>query len=686
MQSDLQQFELPLEFNRLELPDPIATELYRDLVEKSQDESSDAQINAAEACYQIAVAHFEGIGIIKNKQKTYEWLDKAVDLGSEKALSAAFNVFLSFDTPLPEHVISMVGSKLRDHAENELHGSLLDSVQNKQHTSMKYPSTLLWSTQSPNAYLKYLESSFLDEMKTIILSAVLVFENYKPFYTPFDFSLLKPDGFDPSGDPHFDISKKTRFIDAVRLHKCIESIGTSRLTLLQLAATMGDIQMAEILILDLHAEVNASGGTPHYSPLWISCLNGHIDVCLFLIKHGADVLVKDATEGRSILHFLNRFRSKTDINRILQICLQAGVDVDNTDFRGNTPLLSTFIGWDFSHGIAARCLLDAHADPFVKSNAGFSVVFGALKTFDADFLAVFFKQAGVCDQNESWDDDTMVSRVDQEKANCFNFLCDRSDFYCRRICGKSIRSRLKDILSLSLHESSSATFSLMGLAEGHTTPLIISAYMKQNVILKLILDSPQSPPLNEVDINGLTAIHWCAARGNIGGARLLLKAGANPLIFDNKGLNIFHVAAKFAPEFLVQIIDFIEVYEIPHLKGRTGHELLNIRTKDQEATPFVFAVMEGTPGHLKCAETLRTRYHLDYDDYGVPALRIFHDDNGRSKMTLMAYLTASSVIINIMTLGQAEYLLGLDPMPRFRADTSGRTLLQFAVSGLHHGE
>jgi ankyrin repeat protein len=618
-------------------------------------------------------------------EQSLEWLEKATRLGSGKALSAAANILASLGRPVPENLTTAIREELHSYAKDELHISLSDNILNMQRISEDFASLRLWSRQDSTGYKQYLQSPFLSEMKTATFSAWLVVEGPKDAYEPFDFQLLE--GVDLRGDPHFDISKKDQFVNSVLWHKCTESIGHSRLNLLQIAALWGDVKMAEALVVDLGADVNSVGDTPGYTPLWISCLNGHLDTALFLAKHEADARVKDTKDGRTILHFLNRFQSRNDVSQILRIGLQAGLAVDELDLERNTPLLSTFIGWDFSHGAAAQVLLQARADPLVHSERNFSAVVGALRILDVDLLISLFKHGGKCRLKDNENKELPTNPLEQEKALSFNFLCSQNEFYCRRICGPDAAARLKAVVDLILQDNMSSTFRSMGLIEGDTTPLIISCYRRRSDLLEAVLSSASCPDLDEADSYGMTALHWCAERGNLDGIKQLLRAGANPLLFSNKGLNIFHIAARFAPDFLLQTLNAIETEEVPCPQGLDGRALLAIPTRDKdETTPFVLAVMEGTPEHLNCAEALRTRYSLDYDAYEIPALNISGRIEDEAKMTLMAYLTAGSVMTNIITLSQVEYVLNLNPKPRFRADMSGKTLLHFAVCGFYHGK
>ena len=192
-----------------------------------------------------------------------------------------------------------------------------------------------------------------------------------------------------------------------------------------------------------------------------------------------------------------------------------------------------------------------------------------------------------------------------------------------------------------------------------------------------VLGARHCPNIDEVDAEGMSALHWAVERGRNEPTMELLSREANPLIPDQKGLTMFHRSALFSPGLLLQIFDGIEANQITRPANLDGRSILNIPTKASE-TVFMIAVIEGSPKHLETAEILRTRYNLDYDTYSIEPR--FTD----VKMTLMAHLIRNAVMTDLFTLQQIEYLLNLDPRPKFVADTSGATLLHYAVGGWQH--
>jgi ankyrin repeat protein len=672
------------QFDPVELPESVAKELLRDLLGQANNPNSDDMLNAAEASYQLAIAYFEGIGTTKDITKSLEWLQKAAVQGSSKALAATANIFESLAKPIPQN-LEEIQLQIREHAQEELLESLFHTITNTHSAREQFPSLRYWATRDPTACRQHLQLPFLKELQATLLSTVLCLEDRQITYEPFDFQVLE--GLNLHGDPQFNNSKRNSFVESVRQAECIESIGHSRLTLLQVAALIGEARMAEALVRDLGANVNAVGDTPGYSPLWISCLNGHLGVALFLVQHGADVTVRDTEHGRTVLHFLNRFTSKNDISKLLKIGLRAGLSVDELDLRGNTPLLSTFIGWDFSDGAAAEALLEANANPVARSKSNFSAMAGTIRSLEVEGLLLSFKHAARYQLDDGTGGEHTFNALQQARALAYNMLCCSNEFYFRRICGKSVGDRLSTIIGVVLEDDLTSVVESMGLGNSGNTPLIIASYRRRNDLLSAMLNCKKHQNLDAVDSYGMTALHWCAERANVDSAKRLLRCGANPLIYDAKGLNIFHVAARFAPEFLDQILVAFELGEAPYPPGLDAMALVTAVTENEDkATPFVLAVMEGTPTHLKCAENLRSRYHLDHDAYEIPALDLFVDSNIEAKMTLTAYLVGGAVMTNITALEQVEYLLSLEPKPKFKADTSGKTLLHYAVSGYYHGE
>jgi ankyrin repeat protein len=279
------------------------------------------------------------------------------------------------------------------------------------------------------------------------------------------------------------------------------------------------------------------------------------------------------------------------------------------------------------------------------------------------------------------------SPLQRAKAKAFVELVHRSEFYYRRICGPSVAEKLASVIDAILEDETMEMLQSMGVSTMDGSPLLPACYRKRNDILTAILHSRPKYSLNDVDSDGMNALLWCGERGNTDGVIKLLQAGADPLVCNSRGYNVFHNAARFAPACLDQVLIAVDRGEVLGSSGLNSMAMVTTRSQNEERmTPFLLALMEGTPEHLKCVENLKRRYGLDYDAYAIPPVNLFGQDNSKALLTPMAYLTLAAVLFNVVTVEQVHYLLQLNPRPKFKADTSGSTLLHFAVCGFYHGK
>lgn len=102
--------------------------------------------------------------------QSLEWLEKAIRLGSGKALSAAANIRASFGRLVPENLATVIREELHSYARDELHDSLLDNIRNTQHSrGFPLPTSLVqtrfdgiqavspvWSLRAPKTLTNHL--------------------------------------------------------------------------------------------------------------------------------------------------------------------------------------------------------------------------------------------------------------------------------------------------------------------------------------------------------------------------------------------------------------------------------------------------------------------------------------------------------------------------------------------------
>lgn len=629
----------------------------------------------AEASYQLGVAYFEGIGFPKDPEKGLQWLERAALRGSKKALTSSPNIFASMGRSMPLELSIVCDSALSDLAKQELHfsTSLVFDGQVVQYET--FSALRKFIKIAPRELNEYLLSSEYSCLRAAFFAVCLINKHYvrqahsvQQAEESFDFSLLE--GYKPLANEKFNVSDKCRFIQSVRQHRCLQRVDSHCMTLLQLAAARGDLELTKTLVLDLEASVDACGVVPGLTPLWISCFNGHIDIASFLVQQGAMPTCRDSISERTILHFLNQFQNDEDIGQILEIGLKAGLSLDEKDNHGHTPFMSTFVGWDFSNGFAAKLLMELGADVLVQSNSEWSPMWAAVNSLNVETSRAIA---------EKYRASSLHAAVESSKATAFGTLCSQTQFNRRRLGGEESVEKLQFIVELLIDEGMVNALRRSKMSRG-SNPLVAASYLGHDDLTVAVLNSTHCPGLDEVDEqNSMTALHWSVERGRVDSAMKLLSLGANPLLRDKQGLNVFHRAAQFSPSLLLQILEDIDSANLPRPAGHDTRSLLAMTTPEGY-TPFVLAIVEGSSEHLNMAEALRKKHHVDHDSYSI------QKSGTETKMTLTASLVLRSVSSNLHTLEQVEYVLNIDPRPKFTGDTSGDTLLHYAVGGWQNGK
>lgn len=85
------------------------------------------------------------------------------------------------------------------------------------------------------------------------------------------------------------------------------------------------------------------------------------------------------------------------------------------------------------------------------------------------------------------------------------------------------------------------------------TPLMVAAKLGCNAVLAFLVALPNAC-LSLSDANGYTALHWCAASGNVEGTQLLLKHNAPRNALTPKGHTPLHLAAREGHAAMVKVL------------------------------------------------------------------------------------------------------------------------------------
>ena len=107
----------------------------------------------------------------------------------------------------------------------------------------------------------------------------------------------------------------------------------ARATPLHYAVVCNMHDIATFLIVEHSQDVNARGFENEETPLQVSLRWGHVETARVLLKHGADIEVRDDVDAN-----LLELAARTGQVEFAQVVLEHGADANSTDFLGCTPL------------------------------------------------------------------------------------------------------------------------------------------------------------------------------------------------------------------------------------------------------------------------------------------------------------------------------------------------------------
>ena len=640
-------------------------EVFKDmLTQVNQDMQPDVELRR-EANYQVAIACFHGYGTAKDPKLCLEWLGKAAKLNHPKALAGLINVHEALDYETPKDLEILYNHRVQDLAIDELRNSashLLNNNLNDHNMSIAIQG---WVDLDPNGYQAYIASRECHRQNAMFLDI------WNACFTPkneekhgvFDFNITPKCKM--SVQHGLEEDNATVVAQEIRAQRCLENFDFTGLTLLQKAAANGDIRLAELLLHKLKAKVDNTGDTEGLTPLWISAFCGDWTMMRVLLNGKADITTRDKRSQRSVLHFLHQFKTADEIMCIIVEAAKAGLFPDAVDSRGQTPLLSTFIGWDYSRGLAARILLDCHSDPFHRSQTLASPFHMCFRALDVDMLKSMIENL----QSPSAQARFQHSKASfvEEKTIIYNCFSLNGKFHYLRGLGKSHMERRRLFLALILD---SEVINLFAKRAGSTL-LSSACYMDDEFHLKTLLDLSLKLNVNEPGSGGSTPLQWAIERRNYACAKLLWDEGADLFVTNDNNYNSAHVAAIHFPWILSKLA------EVCALRGSPVSELLGAR-KLGGLTPYDLSVVEGTQDHLQYAEALRRTYDIDHDARDI--------NEGKVNVSLTGLLVSSASSFGTVTTRQVSYMLGLLPMPKFVCGDMNFTLLHRAVMGFQFGK
>jgi len=103
-----------------------------------------------------------------------------------------------------------------------------------------------------------------------------------------------------------------------------------------------------------------------FTPLQSAVAEGKYTLVEKLIEQGADIHVKD-NNNRSLLHSLGNFKENAEVEDVLNILLRGGLNINDIDNEGNTPLHQASIT---NKQFLINLLISKAADPMIRNNEG----------------------------------------------------------------------------------------------------------------------------------------------------------------------------------------------------------------------------------------------------------------------------------------------------------------------------
>lgn len=559
------------------------------------------------------------------------YLARSFNHGSPKARRAARNFYEAFGHDLPQAMAHTEEADLLTAAAQE--ADALDDLHEDWIGSMALRH------RYPNRYAVWITSN---EFRNIRL---------QQFAYTAAIHAIRTDGLDIGGV----VTRLTELaIDAVH------TLGPDSLGALHHAAAVGDARSVSSLLSANH-EVNVV--IPHlgWTPLWMACAGGYFDTADALLAGGADVCCREWSSGRGILHLLRAFRERSEVEYIVRKAQEAGLDIENADSKGVTPLFAALEGPDLSGGTAARVLLERGANPFLKNRQGVYAFGACVVGADYDLLRAMLAcpAAKAAPQAVLWD----------AMAAALGALISQSPVVQLSRLGGRWEAVIKDVLTQLLSEESTQRFLLQPLTRG-LSPVTAAVWLDRQTLARWLIElRPQDA--DRCGETSRTALQWAVTRGRGRLVEQLLKHGADPLITDDMGYNALHIAAVSMPSAMPTLADAIVRR---HCGGNPEAAKPWLDRKDARGfTPFGLAVFEGGEEHLRYAEMLRGTYQLA------------HDFSIGAGMTLLGSIVLVGAVADTTSLAPVEYLLRLRPQPRFVTDADGSTLLHHAVAGWKNG-
>ncbi|KAF4456094.1 hypothetical protein F53441_1709 [Fusarium austroafricanum] len=358
-------------------------------------------------------------------------------------------------------------------------------------------------------------------------------------------------------------------------------------TALHCLPKVNDLQYLKLLVEEGHADINKREHCKGMTPL-LSAIQHDSDLAIPMLEFGSDCTFTDI-EGNGPLHYAcshyGRVRNSNGMDmdgdkkrtqlELLRALLEAGADPKLVNCDGETPLhILAAKGHDNVHE-SRQLLLDYGADINARDAKGKTPLFRLIGRSPRpnnmiEQIEGFINASAnlhVRDNNgrtllhEAIYSICAFDHVKRTFTEVYQYLCDAGvapsdvDFHGNTLCHDLILAPNGTLLSGAANIFFSS-FKKSGLEidkpnYAGTTPLHLACQIRldgeheRNYHAKdcfeWLLDHSSNP--NSADNKGLRAIHFAASTNTYTVARLL-RAGADPFVTTNQGMNPLHIASR----------------------------------------------------------------------------------------------------------------------------------------------
>ncbi|KKY15325.1 hypothetical protein UCRPC4_g06382 [Phaeomoniella chlamydospora] len=655
------------------IPAVGAKEIIQDLHRQAEAENCSSKI-----LYELSGCYFNGSMTKHDPELGLQFFKRAVEGHHPQATAYAYNVYQSCDETLPAGIAHIARETINAQAPSLTILVLVEVLAAKIPWNIDDDQITIesWRRLSPERHYNFSSS----RKKTVQLAEMLEILNIYnqqsatcgsvkifPFHTlP---SLRGAQRYSPLSelDPE-------EFVKDLKAFKCCELVNDEGFTLLQRAVTHKDDEMVELLLRKLAANSENCGNTRGWTPLWLACLLGYFDIALMLANHGAKLSCVDNVSGITVLHMLNRFKHRRQIEVILLKALSDshdGLHIEQSTKIGMTPLHMTFVGMDESRGAAARVLLEHGANPTASAPDGMDVMTPiglCMSKLDYSLLRAMLSCPWVSTQHR---DRAGISRlISESKAQAYRFLLGYTEFHFRCAVGKDWQRALNSVLALIIDDDMRRAHGESSLVLGGVDVLETALQIPRPLIAKPLIDI--FALYEGVTIHNRPHIHIAIERRIDDVIMAFIENGADLLAMDGRQQTSLHVAAHYYPACLMKLVEEVDALSQEERGGKTMQEILtmaNIHGFDV----IGLLLVEGYEDEWQIAKELRCTYDLDLDTRPEDAIGLKYSLTGR--------LVGLVVVSALIPSSQVQHLLDMDPRPNFVCGDKGATLLTTAVSG-----